>query len=297
MEIRQLKYFISAAEQLNLTRAAKECYIAQSAMTVQIASLEREMGVKLFERHSRGLILTDAGQALLKRAREIVALADQAQEEMSALHGEFYSTLRVGHYGGMFQWDLIHLLRRFRAENPRVKVIPCQCSCAKLIDGILERELDFALMPFTEHFYLHKNWLDWKVLEDGSFCLAVAEDHPLAGRTTVTNEEVEGICRAWLTWDMPEEQVFGKRREIDQSRQIGEMQDFASIQILVASGYCAGAWPARWCAPEYYPGLRFVPIEDYPEKVRPALVWPKGPMDEEHRQFAQQVYRQFSTSG
>ena len=297
MEIRQLKYFISAAEHLNFTKAAKECYIVQSAMTQQIAALEREVGTRLFERHNRGLRLTDGGKSLLKRAREIIRLTEQTQEEMAAFHGTFHSTLRVGHYGGMFQWDLIELLRQFRLEHPKVKVLPFQRSCSKLIHGLLEGDLDFALMPFTDLLRVHEKFLDWTVLEDGGFCLAVAEDHPLAAREMVTMEDLENICRAWLTWDLPEEQVFGKRREIDETKQIGEMEDFASIQILVASGYCGGAWPARKCREKYYPGIRFIPIPDYPEKACPTLVWPRGPMSGEAKSFAEQVGKQFLTGG
>lgn len=59
MELRQLKYFVSAAKHLNFTKAARECFIVQSSMTAQIASLEEELGVKLFERRSRGLALTE----------------------------------------------------------------------------------------------------------------------------------------------------------------------------------------------------------------------------------------------
>ena len=65
MEIRQLRYFISAATHLNFTRAARECFIVQTAMTQQIANLESEIGVRLFERGYRSLTLTPAGEEMV----------------------------------------------------------------------------------------------------------------------------------------------------------------------------------------------------------------------------------------
>ena len=85
MEIRQLKYFISAATHLNFTRAARECFIVQTAMTQQIANLENEIGVRLFERGYRSLTLTPAGEVFLQDAREIVAQAQAAGERVKSI--------------------------------------------------------------------------------------------------------------------------------------------------------------------------------------------------------------------
>ena len=78
MELRQLRYFVSAAAHLNFTKAAKECYIVQSSMTEQIANLESELGVKLFDRQSKGLALTEAGRFFLPKAKAILGEAEKA---------------------------------------------------------------------------------------------------------------------------------------------------------------------------------------------------------------------------
>ena len=69
MDVRQLEYFVAVAEELNFTRAAARCHVVQSALSYQIARLERENGVLLFERTSRSVRLAPAGELLLPRAR------------------------------------------------------------------------------------------------------------------------------------------------------------------------------------------------------------------------------------
>ena len=87
MDIRGLKYFISAAECLNFTRAAKECFITQTAMSQHIANMERELGWPVTVRHTGGTggggtVLTDGGKRLVNRYRRLQAEADRAVEEL-----------------------------------------------------------------------------------------------------------------------------------------------------------------------------------------------------------------------
>lgn len=96
MELRQLKYFISAAKHLNFTKAAAECYIVQTSMTHQIAALEDELGVKLFERKSRNMELTEAGKIFLKEAQSLLAGAERAAELVRTTAEGYESILRLG---------------------------------------------------------------------------------------------------------------------------------------------------------------------------------------------------------
>ena len=78
MNLNQLEYFVSAAEHLNFTRAAKQCYISQTAMTQQMQALEKALGVQLFLRDKRRIELTPAGTVYLKEARAILKRSDEA---------------------------------------------------------------------------------------------------------------------------------------------------------------------------------------------------------------------------
>jgi len=76
MEIRELRYFVAIAEERSFTRAAERLWIAQPGLSQQMRALERELGVKLLERHPRGVTLTAAGELFLERARVALAATD-----------------------------------------------------------------------------------------------------------------------------------------------------------------------------------------------------------------------------
>ena len=99
MDVRQLEYFVAVAEELSFTRAAARCHVVQSALSYQIARLERENGVLLFERSSRSVRLAPAGEVLLPRARTVLAEVDLARAELTALAGVLTGRLRLGMIG------------------------------------------------------------------------------------------------------------------------------------------------------------------------------------------------------
>ena len=79
MELRHLRYFVAIAEERSITRAAERLWIAQPGLSTQIRRLEAELGVKLFQRHTRGVDLTDAGELFLERARAALDAAEAAR--------------------------------------------------------------------------------------------------------------------------------------------------------------------------------------------------------------------------
>ncbi|NUT40503.1 MAG: LysR family transcriptional regulator, partial [Thermoactinospora sp.] len=96
MELQQLRYVLAVAETSNFTRAAERCLVVQSALSHQIAALERELGARLFERTSRRVRLTPAGEAFLPEARACLEAADRARAEVAAAGGEIRGRLAVG---------------------------------------------------------------------------------------------------------------------------------------------------------------------------------------------------------
>src|SRR6201995_3032119 len=96
MELRHLRYFLAVAETQNFTRAAAQCYVAQSALSEQIARLEAETGAQLFVRTSRTVRLTAAGEALVPLAQRILADWETAQAERDSMACRGRGRLRLG---------------------------------------------------------------------------------------------------------------------------------------------------------------------------------------------------------
>ncbi|MFI1252452.1 LysR family transcriptional regulator [Streptomyces netropsis] len=101
MEIRQLQYFLTVAEELHFGRAAERLHIVQSAVSQQVRRLERELDVPLFDRTTRSVRLTEAGRRLLPHAREVLAARSRARAAIDELRAERAGTLRLGSSSGL----------------------------------------------------------------------------------------------------------------------------------------------------------------------------------------------------
>jgi len=96
MELRHLRYFVAIAEERSFTRAAERLWVAQPGLSTQIRRLESELGLQLFERHTRGVDLTEAGELFLERARTALAAADAARSTGHDLGEGLVGAVRVG---------------------------------------------------------------------------------------------------------------------------------------------------------------------------------------------------------
>ncbi|HME04603.1 MAG TPA: LysR family transcriptional regulator, partial [Solirubrobacteraceae bacterium] len=96
MELRHLRYFVAIAEERSFTRAAERLWVAQPGLSTQIRRLERELGMRLFERHTRGVDLTAAGELFLEHARAALAAADLARATGDDIQSGVVGTLRLG---------------------------------------------------------------------------------------------------------------------------------------------------------------------------------------------------------
>lgn len=178
MDVRQLKYFAAVAEYLNFTEAAKHLYVAQSAVSQQIADLERELGVQLFNRTKRSVKLTNAGKVLLKEANFIIGRMNEAKEKTKQADLGLIGSLRVGFLGYAERSLLPPFIRHFRQLYPQIELHLDQYHHGELIEMINNEELDVG---FTLAFGIESmSHLDFMTIFQETIAVVVHEEHPRA---------------------------------------------------------------------------------------------------------------------
>src|ERR1700722_2579297 len=146
MELRQLEHFVAIAEERSFTRAAGRVHLGQSALSVSIRALERDLGVRIFERSTHQVALTDAGEALLPEARHLLTAAVRARDAVAAVRGIVRGTLRIGIMQSLTLVDVASLLARFHDLHPGVEIRtrPALGGSVSLADEVRRGRLDCA---------------------------------------------------------------------------------------------------------------------------------------------------------
>ncbi|MCA1622047.1 MAG: LysR family transcriptional regulator [Acidobacteria bacterium] len=147
MEIRQLKAFVAIAEARTFTAAAQRIHYTQAALSMQIKQLEKEVGVPLFTRMPRRVVMTEAGEHLHERALRILREHDAALAELAELAGAKHGRLRVGSASGMVSADSLPLiLKRLRKSHTNAEVSVSSGTSEELVKKILAGEIDAAFV-------------------------------------------------------------------------------------------------------------------------------------------------------
>ena len=195
MELRQLRYFLALANHLHFGRAAKSLHIAQPSLSQQIKALEEKLGVTLFERSRRRVTLTTDGEALLPYARELVALADDAQKELAERGGLRIGRVRLGTTPTLGGHLLPAIVRDFFQTHPGVELTITEGGSDQLARSLAEGRLDLALL--IDDVHLGDN--AFEALLNEPIAVAVPAAHRLGGRDAVRLDELrdEGfiLCR------------------------------------------------------------------------------------------------------
>ncbi|MEV0261271.1 LysR substrate-binding domain-containing protein [Streptomyces sp. NPDC050617] len=183
MELQQMRYVVAVAETGGFTRAAERCHVVQSALSHQIARLEQELGSRLFDRTSRSVRLTAAGEAFVPVARQTLEAAERARAEVEAASGEVRGRLAVGAISTVAAVDLVKELGEFRAQHPKVRVRMRVDMSEELIEQVRQGTLDVAFVGVVPSERI--KGVREKVLAHGELVAVVPPGHPLAGQERV----------------------------------------------------------------------------------------------------------------
>lgn len=272
MELRQLQYFVKAAELLHFTEAASELYITQSTLSQQIKQLEQELNVLLFDRIGKHVQLTEAGHIFLTHARRILSEANKGKQAIADLSHVIAGELRIG-VTYAFTPLLLPVLAPFTAKYPDVKLIIEYGTTEELHQKLHASELDFILVFQKE---ADEEEFDTQPLYTSRIVAVVAKKHALAQQSKVGIEEL-----AKLPMVLPGKGFSSRlflddillRKNIELHAQI-EMNDVHSLLTMVEMGHWITILneKALWG----WKNLVAIPITGKELAMPSFILWPKG---------------------
>lgn len=233
MEIEQLRHFLKVAELANFTRAAEEIGLSQSALSRSIARLEAEFEQPMLERQTRSVVLTDAGQLLLTRAKQIVTMVDDTLVEIT--DDGVTGRIRVGAIPTIAPYYLPPLLKHFRKAFPKATVIINEEPTEQLLKSLTDGQLDVAIMALP----LSMKYLDIEELFEEELQLVLPANHPLADKPQVRLTDIQSLPFVLLgeAHCLTDNIVSFCRQKSFHPVSVERTSQLATVQELVALGH------------------------------------------------------------
>src|SRR5712692_7084195 len=189
MEIRQLRAFVAIADTGTFTAAAQQVHVTQAAISMQIRQLETELGAKLFLRAPRRVVLTEAGEQLLQRARHILRDHDAAVDEVAELAGTQRGRLRIGSASAVVTTEVLpKLLQEVRRQHAGANISLVSGTSDALVHQLLNGELDLAFVSLP----VEARGIHTERLSQDQLVAVASPRHRLARQRTVSAYALAG---------------------------------------------------------------------------------------------------------
>ncbi|MDB6036352.1 MAG: Transcriptional regulator, LysR family [Verrucomicrobiales bacterium] len=287
MELRHLRYFVAVAEELSFRRAAERLHLAQPPLSAQIKDLESGLGVRLLERTTRSVELTQAGRVFLEEARAVLSASAQAERRARDAQQGVVGTLRLGVIAPTANAWLASILRRFRQAFPGVVFSIFDLTSTEQLRRLHDNEIDAGLLRppigYPE--------LEYEFVEESSQVLALASDHPLAKKRRIDWKDFheQGMVLMHPTVQHGYYDAFlaacAKAGSTPFVAQLAN--DIQTKMWLISAGF--GIAPTTATLAEVKrPGLIFRPLPPGLPPVRTVLTWRRSdtsPVLEQFRKF------------
>lgn len=279
-ELRHLRYFLAVAEARSFRKAAQNLFLSQPTLSHQIKQLEMQMGAPLFERLSRSIRLTAAGEILKRRAVSMLRELDDAKREIAELQSMDRGELRIGIVSTVNVAVVPEAVGNFRNSHPGVSVSVRELQMELLETELLAGNLDLGISFMHER---HGKRLDTEMLFVERLVAVLPQGHALAKRKTITLPEMlsqpmvllsHGFCTRELVLESAALQALEHSL-----RPAIEMNSIEGVLATVRQTNMVTLMPesaVRWAA---YPDLVVKPLADKAEDLsfrRVGLVWVNG---------------------
>jgi DNA-binding transcriptional LysR family regulator len=187
MTLQQLQYFLTAVKHGSFSAAADALRMAQPSLSEQVRRLEAELGVDLFTRVGRGLVLTEAGHTLRPHAEEVVAAAEDARNSVADVRAIRAGTVSLGMFGDAPYYLLAEVIEEFRSRHPEVRVRIVGQNSSEVADALRAGELEAAVIALP----VDDTGLDVRPIMDVEILFTTAVEERLPRKMTV--ERLAGV--------------------------------------------------------------------------------------------------------
>ena len=274
MNLKQIEYALAVAETGSFTKAAQRCHVVQSALSHQIARLEEQLGTQLFERSSRWVRLTTAGEAFVPNARIALDAARRIADEVAAATGEVRGRLSIGEISSLTELDLVDLLAGFHREYPKVDIRWLMGKSELMIGDVRERRLDVAFIGVWPGESLEGG--EHRLLAKEELVAVLPREHPLVIHRRLSLAQLE---------DQPLvdfQAGTGARRQTDEAFATAGLRHRVQFEVgttnliekFVQRGLALGLVAERVAAG--FQRVKVLPISDAPVRHVYAI-WSKTP--------------------
>ena len=239
LDVKRLRILREVAQQGSFSAAGDALFLSQSAVSQQIATLEREVGMQLLDRTREGPKLTDAGRVLVSHAEAAIARLDEAERELAAIAGLEGGELRLASFPSASATVLTEAVSTFHRRHPAVRLSVADAEPEESLPRLRAGGLDLALtFDYTSRPKQDERDLDRRLVLTESMHVAVPKSHELASRSVVPLAELADV--EWLCGSRPStcgEVIFDACRSAGFEPRIGfESDDYHVMQGFIAAG-------------------------------------------------------------
>ena len=273
MNLRDLQYVVAVAELQHFGRAADRCHVSQPTLSMQIRKVEDYLGVELFERSGRRVLVTSAGEQIVDKARVLLRDYEELQLTAKRLKDPSAGQYRLGAFPTLAPYLLPRIVPAIHATFPRLRLLLLEDKTEQLLLRLRRGQLDLALLALP----VAGDDLECCPLFEEPFLLATSSSHPLAGRQSVSVDCLaehplllldEGHCLREQALD------FCKVNALEESRDF-RATSLPTLMQMVSTDLGITLVPemAMQDAPR---SLRFIPFDPPAPHRNIGLVWRRG---------------------
>jgi len=186
MNLRDLQYLVAVTDHRHFGKAARACNTSQPTLSMQLKKLEEYLGVQLFERTNKQVMVTPTGDDIARRARRLLHEAEEIKSVAKMAQDPYAGDLRLGAFPTLAPYFLPLAVPTLRKKLPKLKLLLIEEKTESLVERIKAGTLDAALLALP----IEEDGLDTLPLFDDPFMLAVPHNHPLAKRKIVRQSDI-----------------------------------------------------------------------------------------------------------